>query len=278
MHKLLYLLICLAMCACGQNPVAKTAAVANSKHVLGIVPLRGGATAEDQRYRLLVCKKLPAYSAAEFADQNVCRSALLTKDGQEVDLVGNKLDGVSKDVTHLESYLAPAAREFGQSPLSEKRGSSVASHAMIGGLSVLLGVLYQKHLLSADKVSTPPASGLDSLIHVTSVVATAGLIVFGALIVVGAVNRGIKIAKRNERRERSGDDAGREYPKRTARGRISKAKLIPTDLIAHQHWRDISLVDFRAVTNLEYESNLRAILVAMARFYKLKVNTDALAL
>ena len=54
MHKLLSSLICLAICACGQSPVAKTAAITNGEHVLGIVPLQAGSTAKDQRYRLLI--------------------------------------------------------------------------------------------------------------------------------------------------------------------------------------------------------------------------------
>ena len=277
MFRILSLLICLVMCACGQSPVAKTAAVTNSKHILGIVPLQGGAAAKDQRYRLLVCRKLPTYGAAAFADKNVCRSALLSKGGQEVDFIGNKLDAAHKDVAHLEFEFAPEVRELGQSPIGEKRGGSVALGAVQGVLAGTMGVMFINYISTIDGMRNTKLPTHMSLVRIATIGVSALLVGFGALVVVGAVRKGGRLTKRNERRKRIGDDAGRAYPK-PIKASFYALHFGPTDLITHQHWQDISSVDFHYATNLEYESNLLTILVAMARFYKLEINADALAL
>ena len=274
MSKLLSSLICLAICACGQSPVAKTAAITNGEHVLGIVPLQNGSTAKDQRYRLLVCKKLPEYSAATFADQNVCRSALLTEDGREVDFVGSKLDAAHKDVTHLESEFASEARELGQSPLDEADGvgERVKMNGILGALLIGYGVL-ETALSISFSISSGHISELSILLGATG-------IVLGTYMVVVAVRKGGRLTKRNERRKRSGDDAGRAYPKAIKTGFFTH-QFSPTAIVTHQYWHDVtSVTSFRNVTSLEDDDNLRVILKAMARFYKLKVkvNADALAL
>lgn len=110
MLKQFVCLLSLVLCACGQSPVSETAAVTNGDLVLGIVPLEGGASAKDQRYRLLVCKKLPKYSVQALTDKSVCRSALLTQDGEEVDLVGNTLDEAHRNILHLPVKAAAEAR------------------------------------------------------------------------------------------------------------------------------------------------------------------------
>ncbi len=268
MSKLLSSLICLAICACGQSPVAKTAAITNGEHVLGIVPLQAGSTAKDQRYRLLVCKKLPEYSAATFADKNVCRSALLSKSGQEVDFIGNKLDAAHKDVTHLESEFASEARELGQSPLDEADGvgERVVTNGILGTLLIGTGVLDV-----ALAISTGYTSEFPILFGTAS-------IVFGTGMAIVAVHEWIKLTKRDARRKRSGDDAGRAYPKAIKTGFFTH-QFSPTAIVTHQYWHDVtSVTSFRNVTSLEDDDNLRVILKAMARFYKLKVNADALAL
>ena len=92
------------MLACGGGQVAKTTAVTDGGLVLGIVPLKSGDIDAYQRYRLLVCKKLPEYNAQVFADTSKCRSALLTQDGKEVDFLGKSLSTAeAADIAHLDA-------------------------------------------------------------------------------------------------------------------------------------------------------------------------------
>ena len=80
------------------------------------------------------------------ADQSLCRSALLTEDGQEVDLVGDKLDAAHKDsIPHLQTEFASEAREFGSSPLSEKQSKSAVLPGAIGLALGGVGVLQIKY-------------------------------------------------------------------------------------------------------------------------------------
>ena len=133
-----YIVFLMCVCACGQSPVAETKAVTNGKLVLGIVPLAGGGSEKTQRYRLLVCKKLDRYAAKDFADKSVCRSALLTKDGGEVDLVGRKSDVAHEKIEHLHSEFASAARFIDTLPGYEAHASGALAGLIVFG-SLTLG-------------------------------------------------------------------------------------------------------------------------------------------
>ena len=50
-----------------------------------------------------------------------------------------------------------------------------------------------------------------------------------------------------------------------------------TDQMINQNWENIqALMDFRDITSLEKRGDVRSTLVAMARFFKLKVNEKCL--
>ena len=268
-------LLCLLLCACGQSPVAETKSVTNGKLVLGIVPLAGGVSEKNQRYRLLVCKRLAHYTAKDFADHSVCRSALLTKDGVEVDLVGNKLDAAhqdigSLDIAGLESEFAPVARLVEQSPIGENH-KRVSRHALpasffVGLYSALIGVFFTFVNFTGDM----PALGKTGIVMIVS-----GIFVSVVAAVAATVSKNKAAIELDKRRKSIGDSAGRNIPAPVAKYVYSLYSR--TDQITNQHWQSI-FTKFNDKTSLEYESDLRAILAAIARFYKLNVNENALAL
>ena len=277
MLRLLFMFMFLTIYACGdQKPVAETTAVTNGEHVLGIVPLQGEASEQDQRYRLLVCKALPRYSAAMFADASICRSALLTEHGQEVDFVGNKLRDTQTNVIHLEAMSASAARELGQSPIAEKHRGAAKFYGL-GGLVIAFGAAQMKYF-PIDFMPNSPKYTLGNVLAHSLRIVTIGMIGFGALAILGGVSSSINNAKSKDRRERIGDDAGRVYPQSSGIQRASKSKINPADLLTHQQWRNITSGDFHKATTLAYEDNLRIILANMAKFFKLEVNERALQL
>ena len=51
-----------------------------------------------------------------------------------------------------------------------------------------------------------------------------------------------------------------------------------TDRMTSDNWDNIFATDFQDITSLEKRGDLRAVLVAMAKFFKLKVNESALDL
>ena len=256
------LIACWVLCACGQSPVAETASVTNGKLVLGIVPIAGSADVKGQRYRLLVCKQLDSYEEKDFADKEVCRSALLTEDSKEVDLVGKKLDDAES--ARLHTKFAPAARVLGRSPLSEISLNSmhgIGTQVSLGTVAKIIVVAAAVDLL-AEIVSVPTSISI-ALITISVAWLVASRIY---------VNTSIKY------RENIGDTAGRNYPIPVGHVGIFSSPLYSrTYNITHQRWQDI-FSKFSDKIRLEYYSDLRAILVAVARFYKLNINEDALKL
>ena len=222
---------CLALVACGKGDVAETSAVTNGKLVLGIVPIKGGESEQDQRYRLLICKKQSEYNEQVFADTNKCRSALLTQHGEEVDFVGDKLDSAPPNIAHLHAKAASEARVIGLAPIAQRNQSTRQLY------SPLLRVIRELSLISYYKDYNARA-----------------------------------------RRKRSGDDGKRSYPAPVAIHFWSPNEYSRTDIITSQNWQIILTFDFQNMVSLEKTDDLRTILVAMARFYKLKVNEDALQL
>lgn len=252
---------CLALIACGKGDGAQTSSVTNGKLVLGIVPIKGGESGKDQRYRLLVCKQLPEYSAQVFADTSKCRSALLAQDNKEVDLVGNKLDSAYKDVAHLHAEVASEARVLGASLLYVH--GSTTGYALLAGVS-----------------ATIPALGALMVSDGYKVVGKS-FIFAGIALVGGMAYLAIKSYRTNaENKERFGDDSKRNYPVPIGCGGLfCISEYSRADRITHQHWQDIASLDFQNIMfSLEKEDDLRTIVVTLARFYKLKVNEDALQL
>lgn len=76
---------------------------------------------------------------------------------------------------------------------------------------------------------------------------------------------------------RIGDEGKRTKPTPTTPGGLfSRATFGRGDTITNKHFHDITSTDIHHVTSLEREEDLRAIVVAMARFYQLKANEAAL--
>ena len=254
-------LLGLVLCACGQSPISKTAAVTNGDLVLGIVPLEGGESEKDQRYRLLVCKALPEYSVQALTDKSVCRSALLTQDGEEVDLVGNKLDEAHKDIVHLPVKAAAEERVLEtvlRHSLEEASATATTLVGLFGGGATLIGVV-------ATLDGFPPG------------IVMAGL---GVGLVGLSVYSGIKSYQerkfRKERMARIGDEGKRTVPKPTEVGLFSSNIYGHGDTLANKHLHNITSYDIHDMASLEQKEDLRAIVVAMARFYRLRVNEAAL--
>ena len=222
------LIACWVLCACGQIPVAETASVTNGKLVLGIVPIAGSADVKGQRYRLLICKHLDHYEEKYFADKEVCRSALLTEDSKEVDLVGKRLDDA--EVTRLRTDFAPAARVLGRSPLSEISLNSmygIGTQASLGTVAALIVVAAAGDLLM-DIVPVPTSISIALL-----TISVAGIV---ALCI--SVNTSINMLKSN--RKSIGDTAGRNYPIPVGHvGLFSSPLYSRTYNITHQRWQDI---------------------------------------
>ena len=90
--KSLLWLSLLALVACKTSVRAPTAdlyAVTDGRLALGVVPSMNGEGMEV--YRLLVCKKSAVYDEQVFANNGICRAALVDDIGQEVVLFPNKL-------------------------------------------------------------------------------------------------------------------------------------------------------------------------------------------
>ena len=281
MVKSLILLICLAVCACGESPETQTASLTNGELVLGLVPLRGGTSAKDQRYRLLVCQKLPVhtYSAEVFADQSICRSALLTEDGQEVDLVGNKIAAAHKDkVIYMDAPPASEVREFSLSPASEGRSRRAGLAIVSGTLATGVGMFAIGLANEGKKLGYRSTSGFEKFLQFSVVGAGAACIFLGVLVTYVGIKIAKMNAKRKDRRERIGDEVERHYPKTRGHYRYRRTIFTQEELVAQQYWRGLGTVDFRKMTDVKYESNLRAIIDAMSKFYRLKTNESALAL
>ena len=279
MLKNIVWVVCLVICACGHEPVATTSSVTNGDLVLGIVPVKGGELSQGQLYRMLVCKKLPNYNAQIFADQKSCRSALLAKNGGEVDFLGKQLiKHLTQDTPHL--FLDPTSRAsdirvMDSSPIipvstKEQRDKlNTAIVIMIGIPAIGLGTTFAMF----DFLEAPP------LVRV-ALVALAAL---GVLVTASAIYRSVTdnatkegiSRKERKRREHFGDDAGRNP--------ATPVKVWPqpeysrADIITHRHLSDITSADFfRNMVSLEQEGDLRTILVSLARFFKIRVNEDAL--
>ena len=275
MLKQFVCLVSLVLCACGQNPVSETAAVTNGDLVLGIVPLEGGASAKDQRYRLLVCQKLPQYSVQALTDDSVCRSALLTQDGEEVDLVGDKLDEAHKDVLHLPVKAAAEARVLEAVPLYGKYAYALNPEIAFSGVfnpgTALVGIggaflttgtilMLGKGLMLAGILTTAPGA---------FIVGTMGY----TLIKYYQEHK-----ERKERMVRIGDEGKRINPTPviiSPGGIFAHATYSSGDTLADKYFDDITSYDIHDETSLEQKEDLRAIVVALARFYQLQANEAA---
>ena len=259
--------VCLILFSCGRERGAETSSVTNGDLVLGIVPIEDGESGKDQRYRMLVCKKLSEYNATIFADTSKCRSALLTQRGEEVDFVGDKLDHTHRDIPHLRAKSASEARVIGRSPIdaSRYRHLSIIHHAgfaTIGSLVAILGV---------KKMPTSKFSGSSLLV--------GGIVLAGASIYLGFKNYKINKAI-SDRKKRVNDDAGRNIPVPTHRGFFPfiDPDYSRSENIAGQYWENVLSFDLGDMVSLEKREDLRTILVALARFYKLDVNEEAFRL
>ena len=261
---------CLVLFACGDGQVAKTTSVTDGSLVMGIVPLKSGDEGDYQRYRLLLCKKLPAYNAQVFADTSKCRSALYTKEGEEVDLVGKSLDAENGGIAHLDANMADDVREIGLSPfalINNKAQKDIVSLvAWVGGIGAAgAGVL-------------AVAMGSTGYPGLALMVGGSGLIL-GIWSVTSLIQKAKKAAV-----EKGNDRFGhkRVLPQPTGCGGGLFTHCVPeysrTDTMTSQNWYNIHAKDFRNITSLEKSGDVRSILVAMAKFYKLKVNESALQL
>ncbi len=253
-------LLGLVLCACGQSPISKTAAVTNGDLVLGIVPLEDGESEKDQRYRLLVCKALPEYSVQALTDKSVCRSALLTQDGEEVDLVGNKLDEAHKDIVHLPVKAAAEARVLEPVvPLYTDTALAISLLGTVSGMSIVIGVA---GMLDGYKLAGGIAVGIG-----------VGLI---GLLVYAGIESYQDHKSRKERMARIGDKGKRTVPKSISSGLFSGSIYGHGDTLANKHFHDITSYDIHDIASLEQKEDLRAVVVAMARSYRLKVNESSL--
>ncbi len=199
---------CLLLLACGNGQVAKTTSVTNGSLVLGVVPLNNGDTGDSRRYRLLLCKHLPEYNTQVFADTSKCRSALLTQDGKEVDLIGWLAQPTNAHLDLDDAKMTDRSVEIGLSPL-----------ALVG-----------KKVNNHNHYVLPQPTGMSCR---------------------GSSPMQIK---------------------------CDVAEYSRTDLMTSQNWGNIYANNFRNITSLEKRGDVRAILVAMARFFTLKVNESALQL
>ena len=263
MLRIVFWSSCVVLFACGREQVAETSAVTNGKLVLGIVPLKGGESEQDQRYRLLVCKMQSEYSEQVFADTSKCRSALLTPNGEEVDLVGDKLDSAPKNIAYLHTKAASETRAVG----SYKSKNGYAFPLL--SISLLMAAAY--FVISDGGFNNGLLNNrlLNNIIYKQPLF--AGLALTGALAYFV-----VKSRKFQNVYNRSGDDAKQNYPENPEEE--THPKYSRPDRVTEQHWEAILSSDFNDMNSLEREDDLRTILVAMARFYKLKVNEDALQL
>lgn len=112
MLKYIFLIMCLGLLSCGGGSTedAKELSVTNGGLVLGIVPAGNKEQDEKQRYRLMVCRRMASTASNPFANRDICRSALLTKEGGDVDLVLKGIDPSREDTQHSypgEAGVAP---------------------------------------------------------------------------------------------------------------------------------------------------------------------------
>ena len=247
------LLLWVVMLSCGREPSALTASVTNGDLVLGIVPVAGGEVAKYQRYRLLVCKYLSEYSAGVFVDNSVCRSALLTTTGEEVDIVGKKyLAG--QDKVHLSA--AVEVRLVHLSPLQYH-------------------VLYRQHAAAAT-------------VYVLGTIFTMGILapIYVPLAIISnkKAEKALQGHSENEKKEKQaiGDKALRTIPSPASHTcgfhGCKVASYHNSDVITDKHWNNIFSSDFHAMTSLRNKTDLRAIITSVADFLQLRVNENALRL
>lgn len=245
---LLLLVIC---SACGQEPSALTTSVTNGDLVLGVVPVAGGGVSglQLQRYRLLVCKYRPEYNDGVFVDSSVCRSALLTKAGEEIDIVvGNKYEG--QDGVHLPA--AAEVRRLHRSPLDYYRihRAYYARSWTYGMLSILI-------------IPAPVTVPLTFINEHKSMEALKG-------------------NYQNDEKERRavGDRAPRTIPSPASTTcsihGCQPASFHHNDVITDKHWNDFLTSDFNDITSVKDKTDLRDILFSVADFLQLKVNEKAL--
>ena len=95
--------------------VSDLSAISDEYLTLGAVPI----TRSDgmHAYRMLLCKKSKSYTPSMFADDNICRTALLNREGAEVALMpnelkrdfGTKYKGYAKQATLMSLAIVPFA-------------------------------------------------------------------------------------------------------------------------------------------------------------------------
>ena len=246
LHKLLYL--SMVMLACGQNPNAHTTSVTNGDLALGFVPITSGGA--QQRNRLLVCKYLPEYNADMFVDSGICRSALLTTDGKEVDLIRSKFSTTFHSSQDGVEHLAAATeiRLIDKSPLL--RSIELRSHE------------YRQ---------------------IAAVVASLFIITIPIMIPLYFISRAKAKKARwpSDEAKAIGDTSQRTLPSPAYTGTSYSyyhSAYYHSDKITNTHWNNIFATDFHNMTSLERKGDLRTILVSIANFLHLKVNEDALKL
>ena len=268
--KIWLALITLSLCACGQSPTSGTSSVTNGDLVLGIVPLQNGESKKDQRYRLMVCKKMKSYDAEALADKNICRSALLTKSGEEIDLVGNKLAAEHQDVVRLPVENAAEAKMLEAVPAI----AHIVKTNHIMPIAIALGVIGAAAIVGGSYIL---AKSRYDMIEKVFGVSFAG---FGGALSFLAAKQASIAASSKARMERIGDDGERTYPKviREAAFLSANNEYSKGDTLAMKHNHEVNAYNFNNISALEQQEDLRAILVAIARFYNLQTNEAALSL
>ena len=268
MYKVCVLLTCFALLACDfvNKEQAKNTSVTDGKLVLGIVPIKNGANGDIQRYRLLVCKRLPKYNAKMFTDKSICRSGLQTKDGREVDLTGTKL--ANPALAHLDVEKAAEVRKLGFSPIDLSNQVANKRHAKVG--VVLMGILTVGSI-ALTKVIAGDKLGRLAVLLSGAVAASSGL-----LTLYFAKEAGADV-----------DTEGRVLPRVQSRACSTSGGLFPkycapvfnrADTITSEQWNNINSQDFSDAESLEHSEDVRLILTAMAKTFQLKINEDSLRL
>ena len=268
MIKACVLLACFSLMACDFKNKEQTRnnSVTDGKLVLGLVPIKNGANGDTQRYRLLVCKKQPKYTATMFADKSICRSGLQTNDGREVDFTGTKLENPS--LVHLDAEKAAEVKKLGFSPTdisNQVRNKHIAKVSAIA-----MGVITAGVAVATTYMAKVDADKVIGLVGGAITAGTGILTLYFAKEASADVNTEKQVLPKAQ--SMSCPVSGGIFP------RVCAPVYNRADTITSEQWHNINTQDFSHVESLEHSGDIRLILTSMAKTFQLKLNEDSLLL